>query len=468
MANIFSRFFSSNKTKYATSRGDNANTIATSTSRKTKTKLEISGGFGSIPRRTLNQLGLTENQLNRYTPQQLIEILADTHPDVSFAVWNFLRTCDSGYTIHITRPNGSTYRSAERAINNFLNQMSAVNYERFEQSGGLDRVIIQLLQSIVIHGACSAELILTGDDLDPADIIPVDPTTIEFKRENGRNVPYQGDVKLDVPTFFYEGLDQFIDNPYGRSPIISSIQAVFFQLQILNDLKQVIHNQGYPRIDIKVLEQLILERMPPYIRNNEEKKKKYLQDQLDSVVSMYEGLEPDDAFVHYDSVGIGVVETKGGAVLDPQRLMQIIDSQLVTSLKTLSTVLGRRATGNTESFAKIEVKLYIEGVKAIQRVVEIIITRILTIVLNYLGYQGIIEFKFNPVDIRTDLEQEQFLQIKILNQIAMRDQGWISDEEASRNITGHAPTGEPSSNPSMPDANPNPDEVGPNDPVNQP
>ncbi|MGF7033671.1 hypothetical protein J2T17_004619 [Paenibacillus mucilaginosus] len=35
----------------------------------------------------------------------------------------------------------------------------------------------------------------------------------------------------------------------------------------------------------------------------------------------------------------------------------------------MSTILGRRSTGNTESFAKIEIKLYIQGVRALQRVV---------------------------------------------------------------------------------------------------
>ena len=100
----------------------------------------------------------------------------------------------------------------------------------------------QLLLSTITRGACALELVLTPNYDDVAFIAPVDPATIDFKFENDRYVPYQDEetLSLDIPTFLYEGLDEFIDSPYGRSPILGAINTVIFQLQVLNDLKQVI------------------------------------------------------------------------------------------------------------------------------------------------------------------------------------------------------------------------------------
>jgi hypothetical protein len=252
-------------------------------------------------------------------------------------------------------------------------------------------------------------------------------------------------VSLDLPTVFIECLDEKIDDPYGRSPIMSALNIIVFQLQVLNDLKAVVHNHGYPRIDIKIVEEVLLKRMPVAIRNNEEKKQSWLSDRLKEIIAMYTDLEPDDAFVHFDSVEIDTAGggKGGGAMLDPEKLMNCIDNLIMTGLKTLSTVLGRRSSGNTESFAKLEIKIYMQGVRAMQELVETVLSRALTMALNIRGKQGNVKFKFQPIEIRTELEQEQFRLIKYQNIAYMRDQGWIDQETASQMAIGKSPVAEP-------------------------
>jgi len=215
----------------------------------------------------------------------------------------------------------------------------------------------------------------------------------------------------------------------------------------LNDIKAVVHNQGYPRFDITILEEVLLQRMPINIRSNEELKTQWMQERLNEIINLYNNLEPDDTLVHFDSVKVDMVGGKGsaggGATIDPQKLMQVIDNLIMAGLKTLSTILGRRSTGNTESFAKLEVKLYLQGVKAIQEVVTTILERVLTLYLNLKGKQGIVEVEFNPVEIRTELEQEQFRQIQYQNAAFARDQGWIDQTEAANIAVGHDPVGDP-------------------------
>lgn len=402
------------------------------------------GVFGALPKKLQSDLELDEKSLSTMSVEELIDTLADAHPDVSFAIWNFLRIGGSGYTIRVESiDSDEEYEEGLMAIKSLIKRLSQPNVEQFQVSRDFDKVVNQLMLSVITRGACALELVLTPKYDDVAFIAPVDPATVDFKFENDRYVPYQDEetLSLDIPTFFYDGFDEFIDNPYGRSPILGALNMVMFQLQVLNDIKQVVHNQGYPRFDIKLLEEVLLKRMPIHIRNNEEKKQKWLNDKLREIIDMYNNLNPDDSFVHYDSVEINMVGggKGGGAIIDPEKLMNVIDHLIMSGLKTLSTILGRRSTGNTESFAKMEIKLYIKGVEAIQRVVERILSRALTLALNIKGMQGYVYFKFNPIEIRTSMETAQFEQVHLLNCQFKRDQGWISQEEAAMLAVGHGP-----------------------------
>lgn len=414
------------------------------------TFLNGGGGVGgNMPKRTYTQLGLDPRTINTSSVETMMDILIDSHPDLSFALWNFLRIGNCDYTITVTKPDSDQpFTQGQKLVDQFIHMLELPNPQAFEPSRSLRKIANQMMMSVLTRGACACELVLAPSLTGVAFIAPVDPSTIVFKYENGRLVPYQnfGGLSLDIPTFFYETLDARIDDPYGRSPLWASIQTIMFQLQILQDIRQVVHNQGYPRFDIKIIEEVLLQRMPISIRNNEEKKAEWLKEKLNEIIQMYNNLQPDDTFVHFDSIEIGMAGGKGnggGALIDPEKLMTVIDNQLMAGLKTLSTILGRRSTGNTESFAKMEIKLYLQGVRSVQEVVERCISRALTLMLNMTGKQGIVKFKYKPVEIRTELEQAQFEQIALFNYAYMRDQGWIDQVEAANRAVGHDPVGEP-------------------------
>lgn len=402
---------------------------------------------GALDKVTRSNLEVDPDQLKSTDVNDLMDILSDAHPDLSFALWNFQRIASSDYIIEVTAVDSDERdENAELEINNFLKRLEQPNIYQFESSRSIDKVVNQLIQAIVLRGAGAVELVLTPGYDDVSFIAPVDPSTISFMFENERYVPYQDEesISLDIPTFLYEALDEKIDDPYGRSPFLSSLNMIMFQMQILKDIKAVVHNQGYPRFDIKVLEDVLLKRMPIGIRNNEKEKQKWLNSQLENIIEAYSGLDPDDAFVHYNSIEVGMAGGgKSGAMIDPEKLMTVVDNMIMSGLKTLSTILGRRSTGNTESFAKLELKMYMRGVEAIQNVVERLMSRALTLFLNIKGMQGCVKFKFVPVEIRTELEKAQFEQIALMNYAYMRDQGWIDQDEASRRATGTPAVAEP-------------------------
>lgn len=386
---------------------------------------------------------LDDRVFRRHSPKQLLNILKNNHPDVSQAIWNFKIIGNSGYKINVTKlDRTSEHVSGQLLIDNFISSLDYYSSEGFEKSKSLDKLIDQMFDSVLVRGATSLEMVMDNQFENVLYLVSVDPDTIDFKVENGRLTPYQNRVKLDIPTFFHEGLDESEVDPYGTSPFLSVIQALAFHQQVLEDLRMVVHNQGYGKYDIKIVEEVLLKRMPITIRNNEKKKQEWLNNQLNTIITMYSKLDPDAAFVHFDSVEVDMVDA-GKATVDPQKIMAVIDTQILGALKQYSTLMGRRSQGQTEQYAKLEIKIFMKSVKRVQFMIESILSRALTKMLNINGMQGYVTFKFLDTDVRTDLEKVNFEQVAITNEVTKRDQGWVSQDEASLKITGHKAVGEP-------------------------
>ncbi len=402
---------------------------------------------GFIPK-PAKHMKLTEQTLRRYAPKKVLEILKNNHPDVSQAVWNFKIIGNSGHKVRVTLLDGkSEHKSGQKLIDDFLLGLNYYSTTGYEKSRSLDKLVDELIEHALIRGATSIEMVMNRDADDVLYLTAVDPDTITFERERGRVVPYQqtsrsGKIKLDIPTFFYEGLDETATDPYGTSPFLSVIQIISFHLQVMEDLKQVIHNQGYGKYDIKIVEEVLLKRMPINIRNNEQKKQEWLNTQLSMIIDMYSKLDPDAAFVHFDSVEVDMIDASK-ATLDPQKIMAVIDAMMNNALKQFSTLMGRRSTGQTEQYAKMEIKIFMKSVQRIQKMIESMISRALTKLLNIHGMQGYVFFEMNDTEIRTDLEKVNFEQIAIGNAQKKRDNGWISQDQASEEVAGQKAVGEP-------------------------
>jgi hypothetical protein len=210
----------------------------------------------------------------------------------------------------------------------------------------------------------------------------------------------------------------------------------------LQDLKAIVHKQGYPRIDITILEEIIIKNAPPQIRTDPKKMQEFVDKQIEEILSKLASLDPDQPLVHVNSIEANILGGNTGPVIDVQKLMNVIDSQIVAAIKTLSVFLGRHF-GKTETYAGIEVQIYNRTVEAIKELSRRLFSRALTLGLRLRGHQGIVEVKYDVIDWKSPQEREQARTMAIDNAIKMRDEGWITDEEACEMVTGHKPTGTP-------------------------
>lgn len=374
-----------------------------------------------------------------------LRIIRDINPDASMAAWNLLRLGNNSHEVEVQKPSGAVDKRATDLLNDYAKRLGKM------YGGGVDQLINVLLLTSYTQGAIALEVEIAENVKDIVDFHAVDPMGLDYKRNKDTGelelVQKQADGTykvLNPETVFYYPFDPDIGNPFGRSPMTPILQIVFFQVQVLQDLQKVVHHQGHPRFDISVMEEAIIENIPEHIKNQgPEVVRDFVQGYIEDVQEQMSNLEPDSDFFHTDSIKVDFAGgNQGGQMLDVQRLMAVINQQIVTSLKQLPILLGRNE-GTTETHGSIQWQIYVKGIESIQRGVKRLLERAYNVVLQVNGIQGSAHLTFETLqtsDRKTDAEAES---IETATKILQVNQGWIDNDEASNEMVGHPAVGDP-------------------------
>lgn len=388
-----------------------------------------------------------------------LRTLRDLEPSASHAVWNYLRMINPGHDLRTYMFDGEGSETKEEGpAQSYLDDLA--RRVGTEYGGGLDQLHNVLALGLVTSGAVCAEVAPTADLDDIEDWYPVDPSLIAFRRDEkgylimGQRFRDGSFVALNANQVFYVPLDPDVDDPYGRPPLLPALSTAIAKGQMINDLRAVAHNQGYPRLDVIIDWKAIREAAPPQLDQpgNEEAFKTWTEEVLTNIVSDYEALQVDDTFVHYDWVKIGMVGGAAGVgAFDFASLEKILSRQLNSALKTLPILLGINET-TSETHGSIQWQIQAQGVQALQRLIKRVIEKLANTSLQIAGYQA--HAKVEYAEIRTVDRlfeaQSDFFQTRTIQIQEM--QGWRSHDEASEIITGHEAAG-PIINPKLPAPN---------------
>lgn len=410
------------------------------------------GMFDWLPRKYQRAHEIDMTKLQNYTADELLELLISTHPDVSFALYNYLRMGDTPLTLTAKKADGDADKRGQKLLDELKAMLNTpLPSPGYQHGRSLDKLDTIQRMMIMVRGACAGEVVLNDRCTDVVDIVPVDPSTIWFRREagTGRLVPWQyvrnplplvgeewfGNYKkIDTPTFIYEEFDPMVDDPYGRTPMLPVLQVVFFHMQVLQDLKAVVHNQGYPRLDISMLEEVLIKNMPNNIKNDPQKQSQFLKERLEEFEQHFSSLNPDDSLIHWDSVKIGYLQGgNSGPMIDVKKLIDIIDTQMATGLKTLLTMLSRHQ-GSTESYSSIDTKIYIKNVESARSVTKRFWQRAFSLCARVRGAQIRVEVDYLPIDLRSENEVEKDRKAKLDNFTALEREKYITPLEAAEEI----------------------------------
>lgn len=381
--------------------------------------------------------------LSRVPPSRLLQMLADISPDLSRALWDFARLCNPGWEVTALRPGTDEQDElAQAALDRFLGQLR-------EQYGPVDVVIGRLYVAAYLRGAFLAELVLDERGREPLDLATLDPTAVRFKRipDPVRGTvwqlgQWQGGkwVSLDIPTVRYVPVDPFPGSPYGRPIAAPALFTTLFLIGLLHDLRRVVQQQGYMRLDLGVNLEALRENCPSDVEVGSTEYAEWVGSIVAEIREVYAGLQPDDAYIHTDlvtvnrPVGTADASSLGGIT----GLIELLERHAVRALKT-NPLLMAMNDGLSEASANRLWEAHLQGVKAIQHLCEDLLEHLLSLALQAQGIAASVRFRFAENRASEMMRDAQTERLRIENARAKYAAGWVSQEEASLEVTGHPP-----------------------------
>lgn len=395
---------------------------------------------------TWSAFDLDTRTLARMSPTRLLELLADLSPEVSRELWNFLRMCNPGFTATAMRPSGKMAGTAahQAALDSFLMTLKT-------RYGSLDVIIGRLFTGAFLRGALMAELVLSNDARTPLDIATPDPATARWRQRADPELgtvydlgQWQGGqfvLLADRDTIRYLPVDPFPGHPEGRAIAGPALFTAVFLLAMLHDIRRVVQQQGYPRIDVVInLEKVIASYRQSGRPQTPEGLVSWVQAAVRDVEAAYAGLQPDDAYIHTDDIEVnrpvGTVDSSSlGAV---SGIIEALERMLVRALKSMPLLLATNQTG-TETQSNREWEVYAAGIKAIQHLCEGLLEHLFTLALRAQGIPAVVQWRFAELRAAELLRDAQSEQLQLANTVTKYTQGYISQDEASQMAVGHAP-----------------------------
>ncbi len=365
-------------------------------------------------------------------------------PDLSAAVWSYIRLgIPQKFTAVAKNPDNTFNREATLLVQQLITRFNLLpDYatDGFTGPQSIRATSESLAKEIIQYGSCAGEVVL-GKDRLPKRIQPVSTTQIKFVANSDKTlVPWQyigsDKISLDYPTFIYVALDQDLLEAYSASPIESAIKPVIYSEQFSNDITRIVGKVIHPRQKVKINEERVRKFLSPEAQVDNAKAIEELNSITSSIETKINSLAPEDALVYLDSLEFEVENaSNAGLSAEYTVLQEMANARLSTGSKTNGTVLGF-ASGSS-NIASSEIMLFMRSCTgAVKAPIEEFWSRSLTLSVRLFGFDVVVEFTFEPIDLRPDNELLAFKQTKQMMVLEQLSLGLISDDEACLQLTG--------------------------------
>lgn len=381
------------------------------------------------------------------TSQQLLQDLFKDDPDLSAAVGSYLTLADTPLSMLVYNAEGAIDPASTATLYKLVRLLSrSTDYTQgFTLKMNMAMLCQELRYMIMLRGAVGAEMVF-NKLLVPERVQQVDMASIEwFEKEPGKYKPRQkvpgsnNGVLLDIPSFFVAFHRRDPTKIYPGSDFLSAINTIAARQQVINDLYRIMQVTGYPRIALKVVEEVLMKSAPPAVREDPEALANWANGQISAVSAAFSSLRADQAFAHFDSVEPSMINEKNpGAGLDITNVIEVLNAQNQAALKTMATVIGR-GNGSVQ-VASAEVRIAAMNADQLNVPIKQLLDQLLTFLINVYGIQGFVEVTFAPAELRPELElepQKVLRQSRLQNDLSL---GVITDEEYHLAMYGRLPS----------------------------
>jgi hypothetical protein len=382
---------------------------------------------------------------NGSTTSKVIRDFAAASPEFSAAVFSYIRVAlTDGYQAVAYNPDGTPNPEATTALQQVIARFDVLpDYSQgFNGVASLLSCSESLGKDMLFEGAMCGELVLDKSRL-PARIQPISVGGLKQQPDkDGYLVPVQNvggaDIVLDAPTIFYVALDQNLKDAYPTSPMEPAIKAVLFAEAFVQDLQRVVKRAVHPRVNVTINYEKFSKSIPEDVKNDDEKLTEYQDETIASVQEMINNLGPEDALVHYDFIEIDYLNNGNSSLSNEYKeIKAIVDAKLASGTKTMPAVLGMDSTSNVASTQSM---LFVKAAAgAVQFKLNEFYSRLFTLAVRLLGHDVYVKFKYRTINLRPEEESEAFKSARQSRLLELLSLGFMSDEEASLELTGHLP-----------------------------
>jgi hypothetical protein len=378
-------------------------------------------------------LNLDSRTLNQLPIADIGDLLADISPEISRAISDFLRMVNPGFELHAYRPGTETVDTRAEAL------LQAFR-DRLKENWGSETVVInRLFLNAFLRGGFFAELVLDKSGHLPVDLATPESRWLQFTMRTDPErgpvpVPFQWQnrqrVLLDKPTVSYVPVDPLPGKPRGRSLIAPAFFVCVFIMGMLHDLRRVVAQQGWPRIDITISWEELQKAMPANVLGDPTKEEAWLAAVVDQIKTSYCALEPEDAYVHLDSSTVnaakGTMDTNSLGMFD--RLFEVIERMAVRALKTNNLFFGLPEQGS-ETHSNRVWEIAAQFFKSFQHLAEDQLNRLLTLALEVQGVQASVKLVFAELRAAELMRDEQVAKLKLENAALSVALGYRTQDE---------------------------------------
>ena len=375
--------------------------------------------------------------------QDLLRKLNKASPDLSAATFTAPRMCVSKYMALARNLDGSLNPEGTKLVQQLCRKFDLTGPAKgFNDYGTLRAVAESLVTELMLLGGMSVELVLDSARL-PEGFRAIAVDSVKFKYKQNRRVPYQviggEEILLDIPTFFYASIDQDLTTPYAESPVQSSLQPIQASQTFQNDTRRVMKRAIHPRLLAMIKEEAWRKTVPSHILHDPEKLLAFAAATLENIRSTIDGLGPDDALVGFDTVEFDYMNGGNSNVSEEYKVLAALQNgKIAAGAKTSAVVLGHEAAAST-NIASTQSMLGVKTYSSLQRKLNEIFSRALTLAVRLYGVDCVVEFEFQEVDLRPEMELEAYKSMKQSRIYEQLSVGQITDEEAALALTGSLP-----------------------------
>lgn len=389
---------------------------------------------------------LESTNLDQLSAEEVMEILIDMSPEMSRALWDLTRMFLAGFEVNAFKAGSEDVPDpvGQAAVDAFMADVAYL-YGSFEVP--LTRIVI----GGIMRGAFFAEIVLDREGRMPVDLATPDPWLVRFREKND---PVRGTiwepgqmvegefVSIDVPTVRYVPIDQLPGRPEGRSPLIPALGPSLFLLSLMIDMKRVIQQQGYPRIDIEVDVEAMNEVLEAGEFDTDEEMASALfaavDEALHNVAAQYENVPPDAAYIHSSLIRIngvvGAVDASSmGAVGE---MIQALERQASRGSKMMPLLMGLVDTAD-ESDANRQWEIMSEGVSSMQHKCEAMLEHLMEQGMQAQGIATTIKVRFAELRVAELMRDSQVDALRLQTAIGRERVGYSTPDEAALYATGH-------------------------------